>query len=307
MQKPFVVFLGANCFDEYYLTEGELAPGNKLMAEFRSKEVGGMIANAASVFAGYGGCACMMDFLDASPESDELMRAMQGYGIHPAAISREPHYQNGKCMILLSKDGERTILVVEPKQKTYVLNQEQKQLLTECAFLYTTISDLKKLQDYQQALSAAFAGGARLALDVESTSFSGSADLALIQEAELVFVNQSALKKMQAACGTQVLEALRQKVPILVLTKGAQGSQIFRGAESYAIPAFPAQVVDTTGAGDTFNASFLFAHMMAWGLLECGRFASAAASEKIARFGARAGVRPLADILKRLEAENAKG
>jgi ribokinase len=74
MEEAVIVFLGGNCFDEYYVLDGELIPGDKVLTEFKSKEIGGMIANAASVFAGYGGRACMIDFLDSSSESKELIR-----------------------------------------------------------------------------------------------------------------------------------------------------------------------------------------------------------------------------------------
>lgn len=53
-------------------------------------------------------------------------------------------------------------------------------------------------------------------------------------------------------------------------------------------PAFARPVVDTTGAGDTFNAAFLVATIEGQTLHSALRFACAAASCTVAAVGARA-------------------
>ena len=47
--------------------------------------------------------------------------------------------------------------------------------------------------------------------------------------------------------------------------------------------------VDTTGAGDTFNSSFVYGLSCGWGLQEAGTFANAAAGRAILNMGARSG------------------
>lgn len=290
--------------------DGELTAGDKVATEFRSKEIGGMIANAASVFVGYGGKACMIDFLDTSSESDELIEALRSYKIDTTGINRQKEFQNSKCLILLRRDGERTILVVSSKCKDYVLNKTQEELLRNSGYLYSTIADIKKVRNLRTLLNEAILKNTKLVLDIESPSIEGADDMKIIEMASLIFMNQMALEKMKTLFGEKVLDDLRNKVPTVVVTKGSEGSEIYQSSGVYSIPSFPTKIVDTTGAGDTFNASFLFGLSRGWELKECGLFASVAASEKIARFGPRSGVRPLEEILKRLENEkqlNLKG
>jgi sugar/nucleoside kinase (ribokinase family) len=69
---------------------------------------------------------------------------------------------------------------------------------------------------------------------------------------------------------------------------------IVRGAETVEIAAEPANVVDTTGAGDAYAAGFLTGLTAGRPLPTCGRIASLAAAEVISHFGAR----PRTDLRK---------
>ncbi len=54
------------------------------------------------------------------------------------------------------------------------------------------------------------------------------------------------------------LRAWAGVTPLLVVTQGAAGAELWRtGAAPEHFPGYPAQVVDTTGAGDVFAAAFL--------------------------------------------------
>ncbi len=61
----------------------------------------------------------------------------------------------------------------------------------------------------------------------------------------------------------------RCAAPLTVVKMGADGAQAIRGAEVTADPALPVQVVDTTGAGDAFNAGFLAAWLAGEPLRAC--------------------------------------
>jgi adenosine kinase len=75
-------------------------------------------------------------------------------------------------------------------------------------------------------------------------------------------------------------------VKALIVTLGAQGSQIHAGGKSIEIPcARPAAIVDPTGCGDAFRAGLLYgiANGLDWPL--AGRLASLLGALKIARRG----------------------
>ena len=53
------------------------------------------------------------------------------------------------------------------------------------------------------------------------------------------------------------LELLAAHCDCVVIRRGARGALGIAGGEIRAVPADPVDVVDTTGAGDCFNAGFL--------------------------------------------------
>jgi sugar/nucleoside kinase (ribokinase family) len=62
---------------------------------------------------------------------------------------------------------------------------------------------------------------------------------------------------------------LLELVPFLVIKDGGNGVQAWRGDLHVQSPALPVEVIDTTGAGDVFNAGFLTAYRAGYDLPTC--------------------------------------
>ena len=77
----------------------------------------------------------------------------------------------------------------------------------------------------------------------------------------------------------------------VIQTLGERGAFVLvREGHSFSVPAFPVQVVDTTGAGDSFHGGFLFALSRNYTLREAVVFASAVAAVKCTRLGGQSGL-----------------
>ena len=75
----------------------------------------------------------------------------------------------------------------------------------------------------------------------------------------------------------------------VVIKRGKEGCLIKTTDEEIEIPAYlDTKVIDTTGAGDSFVAGFLYGLKNKWELKECARFGCAVASCIVEQMGANA-------------------
>lgn len=86
---------------------------------------------------------------------------------------------------------------------------------------------------------------------------------------------------------------------IVVVKLGKQGCYITDGKESHMIEAYSVEVVDTTGAGDAFNAGFIYGLLNNKDLFECGRLGNFVASRCVSKIGTRTGLPKLAELIGR--------
>jgi ribokinase len=79
-------------------------------------------------------------------------------------------------------------------------------------------------------------------------------------------------------------------VKIVVVKLGSKGCYVTDGAEKLSVAPFKVKVADTTGAGDAFDAGFLYGLIQNKSLYECGQLGNFVASRSILAMGARAGL-----------------
>ena len=85
------------------------------------------------------------------------------------------------------------------------------------------------------------------------------------------------------------LRELGQRTMLVVVKQGAEGAMALHDAEIVRSPGFKVDVADTTGAGDSFDAGFLFAHMVQGQPLEDAlRFANACGALSATGYGGTA-------------------
>ncbi|MGD2048067.1 MAG: PfkB family carbohydrate kinase [Chloroflexota bacterium] len=95
------------------------------------------------------------------------------------------------------------------------------------------------------------------------------------------------------------LDQIRQLSPLVVLTQQAGGCTVYFRDESRHIPAYPAQEVNPTGAGDIFAASFLVRLYQTKGnAWEAAAFANRLAACSVAYDGLEAKFKAIKELLE---------
>jgi fructokinase len=111
------------------------------------------------------------------------------------------------------------------------------------------------------------------------------ADILKINEEEMAIVAPLlSLPGFEVAAGRALVS--RYGLRLVILTKGAAGSEIITADEFIPLPATPVQVADTVGAGDSFTAAFVVAYLRGASLAQAQRMASDTAAFVCSRKGA---------------------
>jgi ribokinase len=93
---------------------------------------------------------------------------------------------------------------------------------------------------------------------------------------------------------------------VVVQTEGAEGSYTVTREAEFHTPAFQVDVVDTTGAGDTFHGAYLVGLARGWSPERCASFSSAVAALHCTVLGNRKGI-PSMDEVEALMAAQPAG
>ena len=242
---PLIVTLGDLLLDVIVRLEQPLAEGADADAVTRLGP-GGQAANVAAWVAELGGRARFVGKRAADDAGDTAARALGRYGVEVRGPVVEG--RTGTVVSLVGADGSRTMASdrgVSPELRAEELDASW---LDGCALLHLPGYSLLRSPIDGAALAAA-AQAPRLSVDLSSWSairdFGPELFRARLEELgpELVFANEDEERILGG----------RLDGCTWILKRGARGAS-FDGA---LLPALPAAVLDTTGAGDALAAGYL--------------------------------------------------
>ncbi len=119
---------------------------------------------------------------------------------------------------------------------------------------------------------------------------------------DIVFANETEARAFtKIADPEQALEEIARHCSTAVVKVGKDGSWVKSTEEKYHIPAWPADPVDATGAGDTYAAGFLYAHSLGLPLRMCGDIGSIIAAKVVEVIGTKMDVKRWRQAEKEIE------
>lgn len=122
----------------------------------------------------------------------------------------------------------------------------------------------------------------------------------ILNRTDIILINEEELKHLTGhkykTCkeGAEVL--MEYGIDIVVIKRGDRGSYITDGNENYFIDSFNVKCIDTTGAGDAFNAGFLYGFLNNRSIKESGKIGNFTASCCIQESGAIKGLPEVSEL-----------
>jgi sugar/nucleoside kinase (ribokinase family) len=303
--------------DDDFVTRTGVEPGAMTMVDAaRADEIyaemgpateasGGSAANTVAGVASFGGKAAFIGRVADDTFGKVFSHDLRSIGVHfdaPFATSGAP---TGRCLVIVTPDAQRTMCTFLGAGVELDESYVDEALVAASAITY--------LEGYlwdppaakaavRKAAAIAHRADQRVALTLSDpfcVERHRAEFLELIQsDIDILFANEDEITKLyEVETFDEALHHVRGHCEIAALTRGAAGSVIVAGDDVHVIDAYPADVNDTTGAGDVYAAGFLYGLTHGHNLATCGRLASLGAAEVISHLGPRASVL-LADLAR---------
>jgi ribokinase len=204
--------------------------------------------------------------------------------------------KNGRSGVVygfIDQKGERALYVDPGVNDTIQFNEINKEYAENTNFLHLTSFVGEKSFKAQKKLIDILPSSVKISFDPGTLyARKGLKSLEpIIRRCFVVFLNEIEMELIAGKDFEKGIDMLIKKgAKIIAVKLGGKGCYITDGKEAHRVEPFKPKVVDTTGAGDAFNAGFLYGLIKNKGLDECGKLGNFVASKCIEKVGARTGL-----------------
>jgi sugar/nucleoside kinase (ribokinase family) len=218
-----------------------------------------------------------------------ILEKMKSFGIMTSYVKVDPDIQTGVTVSVVSEGGERALIsYLGPTELLKIGDVDDRALMGARHLHVGAFPLLRALQpSVPQLFMRAHKAGMTTSLDT-GWDPSGRWDIAeALQWVDVFFPNEEeAMASTNEKSISKAASKLLAKGPsIVVIKRGPLGCTVATREGNVDIPAFRVNPIDTTGAGDAFNAGFVFSFLRGRPVLECAKYGNAAGALKTLKSG----------------------
>ena len=236
-----------------------------------SPKVGGAPANVLGAFAKLGGKTQLITQLGNDPFGDKIVNELAGFNIGLDNVLLTDLANTALAFVSLANDGNRTFSFYRNPSADMLYNAEniREEIFEDCYALHfcsVSLGNFPMKEAHKKAIELAKKQGAIISFD-PNIRFPLWNDKRKLKEAIDEFLSSSDIIKIsdeeiEFITGTNDIEKgskmLLENAKIVLCTCGAEGAYAFTKNAGVYVPSKKVKAVDTTGAGDAFNGSFLY-------------------------------------------------
>lgn len=304
MQSSSLVVAGSLNMDFVVLVDRLPARGETTLGSNFQMIPGGKGANQACAAGklATSGLVRMVGCVGLDPFADHLKASLAAAGVDVSMVRAARQTPTGVALIWVEKSGQNSI-VVAPGANAMLSPGDIESARGAFAGARCALFQLETpLETVAVALRSARAAGALTILDPAPArplpaELLAEVDVLTPNESEACILLGREPSRVTFAEAPELAVALRALGPKAVVLKlGDQGCFYSDGCLALAVPGFAVTAVDTTAAGDTFNAGLAVALSEDQELKTALRFANAAAAISVTRLGAQASAPSRAEV-----------
>lgn len=230
-----------------------------------------------------------------------MLEALRSRGVDVSAVRVDPSVKTG-LTVILSRGEDRAILTYPGSIAALRREHLDLEMLSRARHLhlgsYFLLDGLRP--DVPELFAAARARGLSVSLDTNYDPAERWEGLdAVLSHVDILLPNETELLAISGAADIETgLARLAERVPLVAVKRGGAGAVARRGTEVLSAAAPPMTVVDTTGAGDSFDAGLLYGQLAGWELARSLRLACVCGALSTRAAGGTAAQPTLAEALE---------
>ena len=283
-----------NVLAEYQLAKGSMSLVDSQLQTAISKSVaglpyslslGGSAANTIRAMARLGTTTAFIGKVGEDTTGDFYEQALRNLGIAPYILRSEN--KSGKCVALVSKDGERTFVTHLGAALDLVAEDIDPAIFDSYDYLYIEGYLVQDHDLIRKTIERAKERGLKVVIDLASFNVvDENRDFLrdIVEKyVDILFANEDEAHAFSGEEGpAKALEHIAKMCELVVVKIGTRGALIKRGEEMVHVGIMAAaKRVDTTGAGDFYAAGFMAGLCKGLTLRQCGTMGAIAAGKVI--------------------------
>lgn len=259
--------------------------------------------SAANTVVGLARLGCTVGFVGKVADDHEgqlQIDCFQKEGVNTDGIIRSPKGKSGVCLGFVDKKGARALYINPGVNDQIEFREIQAPYITDTQFLHLSSFVGEKSFRAQKKLMSFLPDTVKVSFDPGSLYAQKglSAIEPIIQNSFVMMPNSVELELLTGERdipkGAQTL--INMGVQIVAVKMGDKGCYVSNGEEKMTLQPYKVPVVDTTGAGDAFDAGFLYGLVHNRPLEDCGKLGNFVASRSVMKMGARDGLPAREDL-----------
>jgi len=310
-KNPQIIGLGEIVVDWAVQVPHFPQPDEKIDSFHQENFGGGVTANYLVATSRLGVDSGFIGAVGQDDYGDFLLKDLETEGVDTRCTYKKKDLKTPINFIMVaSNTGEKVIVQSPYMQYSLDISDLDPDYIASSKLLHTTAIHHELTE---AAIEIAKENNVKISLDLESQiAIRGWDKLKnIIQSVDILLPNKEGAKSItKSNSPEEAAKALIKKgVKCVIMTLGNQGALITTENDQEIVPSYPVEkVVDTTGAGDTFNGAFSIGYWInGWDLEKSVKYANAAAALKIKKLGARTGMPTKKELLAFLEENNESG
>ena len=279
MTAPRIMVIGDINIDAVIAASEYPPEGGEAVVERADFRLGGSGCNTAVTLAKLGAQTLHVGNLGMEPLGQMAMSYIQSAGINTGLLQQKEEFQTGFFFILITAGGQRTMFggracnAFPPDYEQVALHIPSIDALHLSG--YTLIQD-EQFEVIREVARLARQQDKIISLDpgVCTTKTAKAKVNALLPYVDYLLISQQELMDYSTpdTADAGIKGLLESGVKALVMKMGAEGSQYIDRNQRLSQPAFHSEkhpIQDTTGAGDCFDAGFIYALLKGLKLPDC--------------------------------------